>query len=102
MTSNKTQLKHPSLSLQTITGYGIDNHVLGIREMAMRHQSLLVRSNSEASNNTGLTTKSQKTDNLPEIFTSYAFKQFVNFQLSTSQVASKKGEHYLKKVFISF
>ena len=77
--------------MQTITGNGIDNHVLGIREMAMRHQSLLIRSNSVSSDNTGLTTKTQKTDNLPEIFTSYAFKQFVNFQLSTSQVASKKG-----------
>lgn len=59
--------------------------------MAMRHQSLLIRSNSESSDNTGLTVKKKKTDNLPEIFTSYAFKQFVNFQLSTSQVASSKG-----------
>lgn len=59
--------------------------------MAMRHQSLLIRSNSESSNNIGPTTKTKQTDNLPEIFTSYAFKQFVNFQLSTSQVASPKG-----------
>lgn len=65
--------------------------------MAMRHQSLLIRSNSESSDNTGLITKTKQTDNLPEIFTSYAFKQFVNFQLSTSQVASSKG-----KLSISF
>jgi hypothetical protein len=62
--------------------------------MALRHDHWQNGAGLDSSG-TGVTgaglSSSRRIENLPRLFTEFSFKQFVNFQLSTSQVSSARG-----------
>ncbi|XP_054156142.1 choline O-acetyltransferase-like [Oppia nitens] len=64
----KAMRKQTEILKYTISGHGIDNHLLGLREIAK-----------------------QSASDTPILFREKSFKEFSNFRLSTSQVSNNKG-----------